>query len=251
MKLVTRTQWGARAPRRQSKGSLNAPSTSHWNGPTITVSGKTLWDHTKCAGLIRGIQNFHMDVRGWSDIAYNFVECPHGYTFVCRGLNIINGANGTNTGNQTSHAIMSLAGEGNPFTDNERVGFRECVRYISDLTAAPDRCVGHRDHKSTECPGNDRYNWVHAGMPTPATPVIPEPIKKKGTFMEAALLLVKIHYDNARGDGKGSYDVSKNDPKGYQHWVTVLLDAFDKNQPLKPIVDNLGGQLYQEMLRRG
>ena len=244
MKFVSREEWGARSPRYVSKGILSDASTGHWNGPKITVGGNTIWDHTKCADLVRGIQNFHMDGRGWSDIAYNFVECPHGYTFEGRGINVINGANGTNAGNKTSHAIMCLAGEGNPFTDNEKVGFRDCVRYVSDLSKAPDQAIGHRDHKSTECPGAERYRWIHDGMPTPGSGV------KRGDkekSMEAALELIRTHYRNARG---ADYNVALKDPKGYQHWTERLLDAYDKDQPLKPICDQCGGLLFLEMQRR-
>lgn len=173
--LVTRRDWGARQPKYVNRGSLNDISTCHWNGPTITVYGKTIWDHSRCPVLVRGIQDFHMDGRGWSDIAYNFVECPHGFTFEGRGLNVINGANGTNEGNRTSHAVMCLAGENNPFPDVEKMGFRECVMYIANNTAAPEGCKGHRDHKSTACPGDARYEWVHQGMPI-VDSVVPRPI---------------------------------------------------------------------------
>lgn len=169
MKLVTRAEWGARAPRSRSTKSLTQASTAHWNGNTVTVNGQKTWDHSKCAALVRGTQNFHMDGRGWSDIAYNFLTCPHGYVFEGRGLNVINGANGTNAANATSHAITCISGEGNDFPDSQKSGFRDCVAYIADRTAAPDRCVGHRDHKSTACPGDARYNWVHQGMPVAAS----------------------------------------------------------------------------------
>lgn len=251
MKLVTREESGLRPPKYRNRGELSDESTAHWNGPTITIKGKTTWDHAYCAGIIRGIQNYHMDAKGWSDIAYNFVPCPHGYIFEGRGLNTLNGANGTNIGNRTSHAIMCLAGGGNPFPETEKVGFRECVSYISNHTKAPDRCKGHRDHKSTDCPGDARYSWVHKGMPINSQAPSPGTYgKKKGDSMEAALLLIKIHYDNARGDGKGGYDVRVKDPKGYQHWVEALLTAYDKGTPLKAVTDSLGGQLYFEMLRR-
>lgn len=245
MKLVSRKEWGARSARYVSKGDLNSASTGHWNGPKITVGGSEVWDHTKCAGLVRGIQNFHMDGRGWSDIAYNFVECPHGYTFEGRGINVINGANGTNAGNRSSHAVMCLAGEGNPFTDNEKVGFKDCVKYISDLSDAPNQAIGHRDHKSTECPGDSRYRWIHDGMPISGSSVINQ--RKKESGMEAALELIRTHYRNARGV---NYNVATSDPKGYQHWTERLLDAYDKGQPLKPIADQCGGLLFLEMQRR-
>ena len=165
MRMVPRADWGARPPRYRNTGNLNQASTEHWNGLKVTVKGEGTWAHDKCAGLVRGIQNFHMDGQGWSDIAYNFVICPHGYTFEGRGLNVINGANGTNTGNQTSHAVMVLAGQDNPFPNAEKVAFKETVWYISNTTTAPNKAIGHRDHKSTECPGNERYNWIHQGMP--------------------------------------------------------------------------------------
>lgn len=187
MKLVTRAECGLRPPRARTSAPLSAEDTCHWNGPKITVAGKLIWDHSRCAGLIRGIQNFHMDDRKWNDIAYNFIECPHGYTFEGRGLNIINGANGTTSGNRSSHAIMCLAGQTNPFPEKEKIGFRECVSYIAKHTLAPDgRCKGHRDHKLTECPGDERYHWVRRGMPLAQVPVVP-PIVKKGKKMDTFL----------------------------------------------------------------
>jgi hypothetical protein len=119
-----------------------------------------------------------MDGRGWSDIAYNFMICQHGYTFEGRGLNVVNGANGTNAANRSSHAVMCLAGQENLHTAAEKYEFRQCVSYIDDNTMAPDIAIGHRDHKSTECPGDERYQWIHAGMPTdgfiPQPPVVQE-----------------------------------------------------------------------------
>lgn len=198
MNIVTRAQWGARAPKYINRGAMLAQSTCHYNGPDVVVAGKKSWDHSKCAGLVRGIQNFHMDGRGWSDIAYNFVICPHGYTFEGRGLNTYNGANGTNSGNRSSHAIMCLAGEGNAFTDAEKVEFRQCVEYVVEKTKCHTGCMGHRDHKSTACPGDIRYKWVHAGMPVPNAPVpapkpTPEPVKEKDDM--PAGFLVKLDKD--------------------------------------------------------
>lgn len=175
MLFVTRAEWGARPARGLSDGNLNRASTLHWNGPNVTVGGKLMWEHKYCAGLVRGIQNYHMDGNGWNDIGYNFVGCPHGYIFEGRGLNKINAANGTNVGNRTSHGIMNLAGPNNPFSNDEKIGVKECVAYISRSAGAPNACRGHRDHKSTSCPGDERYSWVHAGMPTSAPAPTPKP----------------------------------------------------------------------------
>ncbi|MET0785493.1 MAG: hypothetical protein ABWY25_02150 [Paenisporosarcina sp.] len=222
MDLVTRDQWGARRPKNRVTGSLTGPSTGHWNGPQIPVV-----DHSKCAAQVRGVQNFHMDSRGWSDIAYNFVICPHGYTFEGRGLNVINGANGTNTANRTSHAIMWLAGKDNPFTDAEKIEFRECVKYVDDNTMAPDSAVGHRDHKSTECPGNERYNWIHQGMPvsTPAPPSQPTP--PIPSFEESTTMIEAFQYgkdlDTFSIDSDGNLETRYYQPGATPQWKKLFL----------------------------
>jgi len=168
--IRSRSQWGARSPRRRSTGTMADPSTGHYNGPDVTVRGQKEFDHRHCDGLVRGIQNFHMDGRGWNDIAYNYVICPHGVIYEGRGLNTWNGANGTNHGNQNSHAVMWLAGEGNAFTMRAKAAFRSIVKYISERTAAPYRAIGHRDHKSTACPGDTRYAWIRGGMKLDSSP---------------------------------------------------------------------------------
>ncbi|MFB7411448.1 hypothetical protein ACFCZ2_30140 [Streptomyces sp. NPDC056202] len=44
--------------------------------------------HADCAAQVRGIQAFHMDSNGWSDIAYSHLACVHGYLFQGRGENV-------------------------------------------------------------------------------------------------------------------------------------------------------------------
>lgn len=182
MKLVTRAQSGLRPPLKVFPGNLSKPSTGHWNGPNVTVHGKTVFDHSACAAVWRGIQAFHMDTRGWNDIAYNFGICQHGYVFEGRGLNVRNGANGTNEGNKTSHCLMMMAGPDNPFNVAEKSAFRDCVKYVSDHTNAPYSAIGHRDWHSTDCPGDARYSWIHGGMKMSGGEV-PQPPKKEGALM--------------------------------------------------------------------
>lgn len=240
MTIVSRKDWGARPRKSENRGNLNKKSTGHWNGPPVKIGGKLTWDHGKCASLVRGIQNFHMDGRGWTDIAYNFVICPHGTIFEGRGLNRINGANGTNTGNRTSHAIMWLSGQTNPFTQAEKRSFRECVRYVFDMTDAPDEAIGHRDHKSTECPGNERYGWIHAKMPvgTPAPlplPPKPEPfvpLKLGDSGPRVAMLIAGLNQVASlripyTGKGVGIQIPIKN-PAKYDNVVREAVREFQR-----------------------
>ena len=103
MTYHTRADWGARQP----SGGRNAldpnPKGSgiHWNGPGCAAS---LRSHDKCAGFLRGIQDFHMGPqRGWSDIAYSLFVCPHGDEFEGRGKGVGTAAFGTNDGLSLIH----------------------------------------------------------------------------------------------------------------------------------------------------
>jgi len=165
MRLVTREQWNARAPRSRSPFFPTQPCTGHWNGPTLLIKGKPEWGHEYCAAMVRGIQNFHMDSRGWSDIAYNWLVCRHGYTFEGRGLKYQNGANGTNAGNKSSPAICYLGGEANAYTDEAKIAFYQTTQYVATYSSAKTGAIGHRDHKSTQCPGDTIYRWIKSGMP--------------------------------------------------------------------------------------
>jgi len=201
MKLVTRAEAGLRPPKKVTRGNLSKPSTGHWNGPTVTIKGSPVFSHAYCAGIWRGIQAFHIAGRGWNDIAYNFGICQHGYVYEGRGLNVWNGANGTNQGNQTSHAIMMMAGAGNPFNVTEKAAFRDCVKYIADKTAAPYSAIGHRDHKSTECPGGARYDWIKGGMKLVLPPGKPKPyhLGDRGANVDFARAMLNIVKKYRRG----------------------------------------------------
>lgn len=123
-----------------------------------------IFEHSMCDDKVRGIQDYHMDAKGWDDVAYSAIACPHGYLYECRWLGHRTAANGTEVGNDTAYAICYLGGEGDPFTEQAKVAIRAGADYLDSHGAGPNR-NGHRDWKNTECPGDTIYNWVHAGMP--------------------------------------------------------------------------------------
>lgn len=109
------------------------------------------------------------------------------------------------------------------------------------------RYSGNKDamHFEIICTPAQLATGVLRPAPKPPVPVVKKDKKEKS--MEAALQLIKMHYDNARSGGKRTYDVETDDPSGYQHWVTQLLDAYDKGTPLKAVTDQLGVALYLEI----
>lgn len=163
--LVTRKEWGAR-PRGTGTTQINPTEgvTVHYEGSGWSWP----WDHSTCDDKVRSMQADHMDSRGWSDIAYNYLACPHNYLYEGRGYDRRSSANGTEHANAVSFAVQGIWGDksGKPPNDLLRA-----IRFGIDLLrrkgGASNKLHGHRDWKSTSCPGSYLYSWVQKGCPNP------------------------------------------------------------------------------------
>jgi hypothetical protein len=163
--MITRAEWGARPPRSVTTFTPSYGTTSHWEGPHMGT-----FPHASCAAKVRGIQAFHMDSRGWQDIAYTYLTCPHGFVFEGRGRDVRTAANGTTQGNSTAYAVCYLGGEDDPFTDAARAAQRAALDRLDRIGGAGPGRNCHRDWKPTACPGDVICGWVRAGQPIPDTP---------------------------------------------------------------------------------
>lgn len=166
MSLITREQWGA-SPRVTPAPKNITPELGgvavHW------VGGKTgLTERSDCKrdchASVRSIQRHHMAGNGWADIAYTELVCPHENRFTGRGLRRRTAANGSSSGNQNWYAVCALVGEGDKIGHGLLDGIRESVAYLR-RNGAGDGLTGHRDHFNTDCPGDELYEWLRAGMP--------------------------------------------------------------------------------------
>lgn len=165
MRLIPYAEW---SPRLRGASVRTHPIgdtvgvTFHWEGPSM---GR--FPHSACADKVRAIQRFHVEGRGWADIAYNAVVCPHGYVFEGRGPGVKSAANGDEATNDDWYAVCYLGGVGDGFTDAGKQGFRDAVAWLREKGNAGPRINGHRDHKATACPGPDIYKWLQSGDAEP------------------------------------------------------------------------------------
>lgn len=65
--------------------------TIHHNGPPARCVGEP---HDRCLAFWRGVRSFHMEEQDWSDIAYSWGVCPHGFRLEGRGWDKRQFANG-------------------------------------------------------------------------------------------------------------------------------------------------------------
>lgn len=176
--LLSRAALGMRAPKRVSYSITPEGLTAHYGGPspwrgqdrTSPAAFRDSTDHARCPSIWRAWQAFHMDDRGWYDIAYNSGVCPHGVRFEGRGDRVRSGANGTNDGNRRSYATVYIAGDSDPLTDEAKMAFLdEASRFGVKLR------WDHSDWKPTACAGDPIRQWEAHGWPSPAATPPPPP----------------------------------------------------------------------------
>ena len=158
MAFITRAAWGARPPR--SLGNAIGP---HPLGVVVHYSAANLgsFPDSECDDKIRGIQAYHQDTKGWADIAYTSIVCPHGDEYEGRGTGKGSAANGTTRANLDYYAVCALGGpEDTPsvlMLDGIGTAITRCRK-----AGAGNAVLGHRDLIATGCPGSALYAYVKA-----------------------------------------------------------------------------------------
>ena len=155
MGFHTRDEIGLRKPRSRSTNidAREGGVTAHYAGPPQKVD-TALAGHDRCLALWRGYQRYHMDSKGWVDIAYTMGVCQHGYLLAGRGAGVRTAANGTKAGNDHWYAICWIGGGDEKPTKDAIDAFWTGVRMLRSQGDAGTRTNKHKDHKSTSCPGN-------------------------------------------------------------------------------------------------
>jgi hypothetical protein len=180
-----RSEWGARAPKHSASvaPTVKLAVVHH----SVSPNG---YSPSQVPSVLRGIQAYHMDGRGWDDIGYNFVVDRYGGIWEGRGGGaerpVVGAhASGFNTGSvgvmvlgdftsaqPTSASIQSagtVIGWKLALHDADPSGTVSFVsgggpKYAAGTTVNLPRVVGHRDVGSTACPGHvaDQLGSVRA-----------------------------------------------------------------------------------------
>ena len=133
----------------------------HWGGltdPPRTIPGEM--------ALLQSWQRYHINNKGWRDIAYNYGVGNSGSSYRLRGWNPSGATRGDFEGdgikeNNEAVAIVWLGGSRGVPTN---AAFATMTRLINEAHAvidAPPLVIGHRDVKgNTTCPGAIWSQWI-------------------------------------------------------------------------------------------
>lgn len=177
---ITRAQIGLR-PRSGGGVALKAANVDgyalHWPGMAAPINAAGDIGFRRVCSALRGWQAYHMDDRGWSDIAYQAAVDQAGRKYTLRGLNIQSGANGNQDVNVRYGAVLLVLAPGEKpsaamIATVKEVGGEFCRRF----TGSRKKPYGHRDVRpaGTDCPGPAAYAAIQAGTFTPGTTTTPE-----------------------------------------------------------------------------
>ena len=150
--LVERSIWNARPARNVVRDDwTNAPLVWHHTADAYTGGNRARnIDHAQ------SMQYFHQNVRGWSDIAYNFLVFPNGDVLVGRGFGV-RGAGAADGSREWNKGYIHVAFVGN-FVEREPTlaAQKAADLLVADLRQKGARIpkeYGHGDLMATACPG--------------------------------------------------------------------------------------------------
>jgi len=206
LKLVTRSQLGWPASAAPTQTSTKGVKV-HYEG--TEVSTRLLTEHDACIAEWKAIRKSHLanTKEGYSDIAYNYGACPHGFLLEGRGLGKRTGANGNQDLNKAHYAIVGLVGsEGLTEPTDAMLGaIRDGIDLLRQHGAGTE-IKGHKDGYATSCPGPKLYAWVQKGAPRPGgtvtQPSQPTPAKPK---VSLAHVVYAARHDPAAAQGHTTY----------------------------------------------
>ena len=186
LKYVSRKDWGA------NEKIVGKIATTKQN-KALTLhhtAGKSAYSRSEVPGILRGIQNYHVKSRGWSDIGYNMLVDRFGTIYEGRSGGFDTGivgahAAGANTGTFGVAVLGTYSSRAVPTAVTDAVakiavwqgqrwnydpttkfqytsGGGGSSRFKPGTKVTLPRIFAHRDVGRTDCPGNSLYSKLGA-----------------------------------------------------------------------------------------
>ena len=157
VQAICKSAWGGREP----SGALTSHTIERM---TVHHTAALLDANRKAPARARAHQRFHMDDRGWVDLAYHFLVDANGNVYEGRRVTAV-GDTGTNY-DPTGHFLVCAEGDFN----SQAIPAAQ-VSAMADVLAwgavhfgvDPATIRGHRDWAATSCPGDNFYSLISRG----------------------------------------------------------------------------------------
>lgn len=172
--IISRSAWGAK-----SGSSCSSPvyGASMLGTALNHTAGSNTYTKAQSAGIVRATQAYHVGSQGWCDIGYNFLVDKYGQIFEGRKGGITKMVRGAHAGvNAANERTIGVSMMGNydvaPVPAAMKTAVADLIAWRHSLAGLKakgayslggktvNRIMGHRDVKSTVCPGRYGYAWL-------------------------------------------------------------------------------------------
>ena len=215
-RFLTRTQWGARAPR-HSMVPLSWSVVRYW---TLHYDGSGPLAGRDPAKLLRSFQSYHQNGRGFADIAYNSAAFQDGTRAEARGSYV--GGHIRGAQNAQSWGVIAAIGASETPTPELLRALREDYEEACRRKGAHLIPRGHTQwpQANKPCPGVHLMRWLANDMPVDWTiPITVPPAKPT------------LAVDGVRGPAT---------VKALQRWLKVAADGKLGPQTITALQRRLG-----------
>lgn len=155
--VIGREGWGARP----SGGGLVEHLVERI---TVHHTATLLEENSEAPSHLRGHQAFHVDTRGWPDLAYHFVIDAAGNVYQGRDP-AVRGDTATDY-DPTGHLLVCCEGDFDrqPLPDPQRTSLETMLAWaVAEYAVTVDTIAGHGDQAATSCPGDALRTLIHDG----------------------------------------------------------------------------------------
>ncbi len=109
--------------------------------------------------ILRTMQSYHMDFRGWDDAGYNWAVCNAGHVYTLRGA-LVMGAHARGY-NRTHMSVVWLGGHKDYADVKPSPEAFSAMEWLLG-EAVGSEALGHRQVSSKKCPGDEIFAWLQS-----------------------------------------------------------------------------------------
>lgn len=158
-----RSDWTSKATRSHRFNTRVLGAYLHWPGtPENSLHGEST---AQIAARLRGYRDFHVNSRGYKDVAYGAAVDWRGKTWELRGLDHESGANGGTVSNNHGMAIIMLLGDREVPTQAMIDGVLDLLAQGKAAFSTASWVRGHQQSPDAggQCPGTQVMGLLRAG----------------------------------------------------------------------------------------
>lgn len=197
--FLSRSAWTDTAPQSNGRYGHVTGISVHYPAAGAPIGPESA---ARIAARLRSYRSYHINVRGWGDIGYNFAIDQAGRVWELRGMENVGAHSASKSNpraNTTLVGVLFVVGNDEPISEAAVLAFRELRGRVLARFPSATGVTGHGQvpGAQTACPGPQLRALIASGaltggaVPTPGPTPAPKPAPTTGGVNVAALPVLR------------------------------------------------------------